>query len=857
MRKYKKNQCLELIHTLEDAHKEIIKLIDKHNPSAAAALLADCQDMALFIGDMVKESEGEETDAADPIEKYCGAVYQIYERINAGQAINHRKAEKQLKKAAVAVRNSIHAIPARYEAVFLPYKASMWDSLESIWLAADADPDCDAYVIPIPYYDKNPGGSFARIHYEGKDYPDYVPVTNYAAFNLEEHHPDMIYIHNPFDDGNTVTSVHPNYYSDRLKEYTDCLVYVPYWATTGKMSEAQAMCRAYLYADYIVVQNKEIISQFDKHIPREKFLPFGSPKFDRVIRLCENPPAPPAEWKEKMEGKRVYFYNTSLAGMLVDTGKFLQKMAYVFNTFKEVKDACILWRPHPLMESTFESMRQEYQFVYAMLRDAFIGEGIGIYDTTSDIEQTIAQCDAYIGDAGTSVISLFGVSGKPLYILNNTRTEPYPEDWWTGQFFYCPVDDERFDRCILMPENKLFICSGKDQAYHFLQDLPAENERVTFLVTLCMGNMVYVFPGNVEYILVLSIGSREIRKISLRKANRTNENNTQKFIQVIFLENEYAFLIPKGYPWLIRFDLKTEEIKYVSGITDFYFDDENGIRISCARILVKKKRKIVFTEPKGKKIQLLDVDSLELETINVDFDQTNIGTQVENPSGRYVWFYPYTGTTIIRWDMEKNISQKYDINVKGLAAYDRFQNVLSDKFYFSGAAFFDDYMILAPNWGNKFVKLDIGSGKCKEWNPPFPFETEKIDEWHEGGSVGSFIRGMDGRTVGFFNSMERTRYDVDFENNVSAKVAVHFEKDELRTQYGVGFTDEYEDVPYCLRESAWISLDDIARKAQAAWGFSQEEHIRAFDHILTTHNGECGNKIWSIMVQKMDSHAIR
>ena len=27
--------------------------------------------------------------------------------------------------------------------------------LESVWQAADSDPYCDAYVIPIPYYDKN------------------------------------------------------------------------------------------------------------------------------------------------------------------------------------------------------------------------------------------------------------------------------------------------------------------------------------------------------------------------------------------------------------------------------------------------------------------------------------------------------------------------------------------------------------------------------------------------------------------------------------------------------------------------------------------------------------------------------
>ncbi len=35
--------------------------------------------------------------------------------------------------------------------VFLPYKASMWDSLESVWRAAYEDKEhCEAYVVPIP-----------------------------------------------------------------------------------------------------------------------------------------------------------------------------------------------------------------------------------------------------------------------------------------------------------------------------------------------------------------------------------------------------------------------------------------------------------------------------------------------------------------------------------------------------------------------------------------------------------------------------------------------------------------------------------------------------------------------------------
>lgn len=71
------------------------------------------------------------------------------------------------------------------------------------------------------------------------------------------------------------------------------------------------------------------------------------------------------------------------------------------------------------MESTFQSARKEYKPRYDALKDRFIREKIGIYDDTPDIANTIALCNAYVGDAGTSVTSLFGMAGKPQFILDN------------------------------------------------------------------------------------------------------------------------------------------------------------------------------------------------------------------------------------------------------------------------------------------------------------------------------------------------------------------------------------------------------------------------------------------------------
>lgn len=92
------------------------------------------------------------------------------------------------------------------EIVFLPYKASMWDSLESIWKASVDDPEhCHSYVVPIPYADRNPDGTAKEWHNERNLFPSYVPTLDCETFDLEALHPDVIFIHNPYDSCNQFT----------------------------------------------------------------------------------------------------------------------------------------------------------------------------------------------------------------------------------------------------------------------------------------------------------------------------------------------------------------------------------------------------------------------------------------------------------------------------------------------------------------------------------------------------------------------------------------------------------------------------------------------------------------------------
>ena len=309
MRKAQKQKAEELVKQIEEAHDQLKKYMEQGSVQLAMQLLEECQNGGITVGTLIEETEGEGHPTVALLEDYCELVYQTHESLSSAKEkeINSGKIFKLLKQKLIKIENSIkNDIVIRKEAVFLPYKASMWDSLESVWKAADEDPNCDAYVIPIPYYDKNSDGSFREMHYEGDQYPEYVPITKYDEFDFKMHHPDMIFFHNPYDSFNFVTSVHPFFFSDNLKKYTDKLVYIPYFILKeikpdedDKIEAMKHFCTVsgVLNADKVIVQSEDMKQVYIKvlmdatHNQSEaaraywnnKILGLGSPKIDKVL----------------------------------------------------------------------------------------------------------------------------------------------------------------------------------------------------------------------------------------------------------------------------------------------------------------------------------------------------------------------------------------------------------------------------------------------------------------------------------------------------------------------------------------------------------------------------------------------
>lgn len=431
MRRAVKQSLMEIFSTLYEAHNYIKNFIEKGKTDDLQSLFGDCQQTAIQLGSIIEESEGEGFVTVSHLESYCEAVYEI---ATSGEFVASKIKKTLDRKLMSAESSAKNDIKVKLEIVFMPYKASMWDSLESVWKAADKDDMCDAYVVPIPYYEKNPDGTLGKFHYEGKEYPDYVPVIHYETYDLSKRRPDVIYIHNPYDEYNFVTSVDPRFYSSELKKYTDCLVYIPYYVSDKNANAVRThyvLSAGVINSDKTIVQSpkfadlfkKTLLSQFgdtpeNRMIVNDKIQGLGSPKFDAVNTHKKEDYEIPSEWKEIIGDKKVVLYNTHLSMLMKEYyQKFIPKLKEVIEYFRNRDDVVLLWRPHPLTISTAQSMNPEALVPYMEIVNEFKDNKYGIYDDTSDMNRAVAISDAYYG-SWSSVIPIYKETGKPVMIQN-------------------------------------------------------------------------------------------------------------------------------------------------------------------------------------------------------------------------------------------------------------------------------------------------------------------------------------------------------------------------------------------------------------------------------------------------------
>lgn len=627
MSKVVRQQFIQTIELLQQGTQTVKKLITENRSGDTYNLLEDCQQLAIAFGTRIEKLYGEGTSTVSALETYCEKAYETGQNLqNPEQA---SEAYQSLWKQSVEVEEIFEQeFPDKKEVVFFPYKASMWDSLESVYLAAKEDPNCDAYCVPIPYYDRNPDQSLGQMHYEGNEYPENIEITDWQTYHFEERKPDVIYIHNPYDDVNLVTCVHPRYFSSNLKKYTDKLVYIPYFVLTEMEPTDQVAIDGMKHfiwtpgvvnADQVIVQSENMkqiyVNEYlkaakksglhGKHVDRtyleQKILGLGSPKFDKVQNTKKEELDIPEDWLriiQKPDGswKKIIFYNTSINALLEHNEEMLEKMKDVFRIFKENKDeVALLWRPHPLIQTTVTTMRPTLWTEYEKIVNRYKEEGWGIYDDSSDLDRAVVLSDGYYGD-WSSVVRVYQKTEKPVMIqdvgVRGNREDKKDYIWTHGGFaidgdcvWFVPywenilcrynMNTHKTEKTILFPNIKKLAAGVFNVIKRgnyvvsvpaFEQDLYIYNDKEgimkqyelkrgsyvleRFYCCTNWGDSIYMFPVSYDSILKIELGKDQISDIVIPDIKgRTFVNFEQIKSKVYLVDKTNTILV---------FDMKSE-----------------------------------------------------------------------------------------------------------------------------------------------------------------------------------------------------------------------------------------------------------------------------------------------------------
>ncbi|MDR1134947.1 MAG: hypothetical protein LBL49_02025 [Clostridiales Family XIII bacterium] len=639
MRKKQQRQILELIETLGEALDEL------HKQSAEAVisdLLVECQEFAQAIGHHIESVTGVGTQAVALLEDYCGLLFKY-----SGGEVNENTLRKHLFKIKSCVKSELKA--DRLEVVFLSYKASMSDSVMSIYLAAKADPDCSAYWIPIPFFERGSDGSFGRMSYEGPEYYPDIECTDWQEYDIAANHPDVIYTFAPYDSGNFVTSVHSDFYCERLRTLTDLLVYVPYFVAVDDVDEHFCTLAGCVFAHKIIVQSEKVrdtyIRIFKKKYgerfgkPEDKFAALGSPKYDAVMGAGREDCELPGKWRELIGEKKIVFFNTSVGSILEGDEQYLIKLRSIISVFRERGDIVLWWRPHPLSEATYKSMRPRILDEYRQIISGYKSGAWGIYDDSADLHRALVWSDAYYGDI-SSLVRLFQVMEKPVMLREK------------GLHFSAIIT---WDASII--DNRILLTNVSDNLFVSVDIDNGDVCPITFVkpkegymqyyASFDAGESVYFSPFNAKEIAVYNKSSQTFKYISLE--THIADLPEPYFGRIVQYKMK-LFFIPVNFPGILELDLESDEYIVHSGwegqVKSLAFEKSKTIFLRGHPCLTGNKLRVACENANAVLEFNMDDGTWKLERIGKEqFAYANILYD-----GEAHWLLGRNKAVLVRWD---------------------------------------------------------------------------------------------------------------------------------------------------------------------------------------------------------------
>ncbi len=321
--------------------------------------------------------------------------------------------------------------------VFLPLHPYMWEGFETIWENEKSDSNTEVKVIPVPTYQLGYKKSVTETTYITTGYPENVDICGIDDYDLSIEHPDIIYIQNIQDDSNPLFTIDQRFYTSKLRQCTNQLVYIPYNCIPALEPEYYSLKRTFynmllapsgIYnVDKIIVHSKNSREVYlalleDPEDPSRtkwsaKITCEGYPRISILNKFTKNTVPYPQSWNRHIfdssgNRKKTVLLATSVFSVLEYNRPHLREARYIFEEYLKMKDStALIWRPNKHLPESIMKLRPELFEEFRALLEFYITNDVGIFDETPTPTPAIILSDAYAGDE-CGVKELFKSTGK-------------------------------------------------------------------------------------------------------------------------------------------------------------------------------------------------------------------------------------------------------------------------------------------------------------------------------------------------------------------------------------------------------------------------------------------------------------
>lgn len=414
----------EKLTDFEDVIKEIENDFKAGNINGAREKLEWFQQYLIETGNLIEQIKGEGLETVSCIEDMCEKIFRIYE---SGKGELADELGYELEKLKQLTDKEILS---RREAVFMPYKAEQWKYVKSIYENEKQRTDTDVSIVVMPYYYKEYDGRFVKKISEEEEFPTELKQDMRLDMDVEFCHPDVIYIQCPYDASNKAISVPDKWYTDKLKQYTDKLVYVQSFTV-----EEFNVCNEREYKNMSsyctvpgVVNSDEVYVQSDnmRNMYITKLTEFAGDDtrklWEEKIKVLDSKSDFKKEArKEKCEAdgnsrKKILFY-TSISGLIENQDVAAAKIKKAIDVFAAYKNETeCYWCVQNIAGNVLPEINSGLADALRKLQKYFDVEEIGHLCDEND-KAKLLDCDAYYGDT-SALVQEYRNAGKPVMIMN-------------------------------------------------------------------------------------------------------------------------------------------------------------------------------------------------------------------------------------------------------------------------------------------------------------------------------------------------------------------------------------------------------------------------------------------------------